>query len=213
MSISEQENKLFSEWEKNRPGFVRDGVVCETAYMDSNPKIAIILKDPHGDNDGDIRNWLRNVTSRDRTWDTVTRWVRGVREQSSPLEWECFKGTPPELKTDVLRSICAMNLKKSAGGPAANWEELRKVAKQDTQYIRDQYAIYDPDITICGGSGDLFKEVMRHNGDWSETSRGERWYERAAKKFVFDFDHPARPINNTRKFYPLIDAVNEVMNK
>ena len=45
MSIYEQEKQLFVEWEVGRKGFVRDGVVSEIDYLNSQPKIAFVLKE------------------------------------------------------------------------------------------------------------------------------------------------------------------------
>ena len=75
MSIYDEEKRLFNKWHKDWKdpnSFVGDGVVCETAYSESNPKIAIILKEPHGGNEGDIRKWIRDVNSSDRSLGTLS---------------------------------------------------------------------------------------------------------------------------------------------
>lgn len=211
MSMYEKEDVLFGEWEKQRENFVRDGVVCETAYLNSAPKILIVLKEPHGDNGGDIRNWLRNVEALDRTWDDVARWVNGIRKRTSTLEWGEFAKVTPETKTEILKSICAMNLKKSAGGSSADWGKLKEATTTDAKLIRRQYEIYNPDITICCGNSDLFKSTVLHNSEWQQTTRSFWWYEHN-RKHIFSHCHPARPIETSLKFYPLIDAVNEVLD-
>ena len=85
-----------------------------------------------------------------------------------------------------------MNLKKSPGGPTTNSAALATVARQDKDYIRRQYDLYDPDITICGGVGvgKLFREAVGHQMMWQETTRGVWWYERNARKYVVSFSHP-----------------------
>ena len=58
---------------------------------------------------------------------------------------------------EVLRSICVINLNKSPGTHTTKIAKLKKVATEDAVLIRSQYAIYDPDLTICGGTGDSAK--------------------------------------------------------
>ena len=43
-----------------------------------------------------------------------------------------------------------MNLKKSPGGATSEPKALAAAARADKDYIRRQYSLYDPDITICG---------------------------------------------------------------
>ena len=53
MGIFEQEEALFDEWRKSiGDGFVPDGVACEEAFSDSNPKILLVLKETN-EYDGD----------------------------------------------------------------------------------------------------------------------------------------------------------------
>ena len=212
MTIDAKEKKLFSEWEDKREDFVRDGVVCETAYRESELKIAFILKEPHGGNGGDIRNWLRKADSFTHTWNDIAKWTHGIRTRKSELNWDNFCKTLPEQK-NIFQSICAMNLKKSAGVSSTNHRELVAVVKEDVNFIRRQYEIYDPDLTICCGNSDLFKWALNQDDmDEKKTSRDVRWYERADKKYVIDQCHPAHRIKATLKFYPLIDAVNEILD-
>ncbi|MDD9858272.1 MAG: hypothetical protein OXU96_09545 [Gammaproteobacteria bacterium] len=211
MNIHDREEDLFSKWETNRGDFVRDGVVCEAAYRNTAPKIAVVLKEPHGDNGGDIRNWLRDVKSKDRTWDTVARWVYGIKNRKSLPAWKDFPETTPERKTEMFQGVCAINLKKAAGGSAANYSEIERIAREDAEYIRKQYAFYKPDLTICCGVGSLFKEVIGHCDKKSKpTTRGVQYWTWENGKHVLDFFHPARPIESTLKLYPLIDAINEI---
>ena len=226
MSIYDEEKRLFKKWHKDWKdpnSFVGDGVVCETAYLESDPKIAIILKEPHGGNEGDIRKWLRDVKSSDPTWNTVARWVYGIRNRKSRPAWKDFPKTTPEFKTKTLQHICAMNLKKSAGGSSADYSEIEKAAHEEADLIQQQYDLYDPDLTICAGTEKPFWKAMEYEINagaennkeimaWRETKRGVWWYEREPKKYVVSFYHPARPIESTLKLYPLIDAINEIYN-
>ena len=240
MNIHEEENQLFDDWKekrKDRSGFVRDGVVCATAYSKSDPKIAIILKEPHGDNGGDIRNWLKSFDrpGADITWDSVARWVCGIRcviNNKVIPDWQEMNASNKgavgskkfkKFKIKNIKSICAINLKKVPGGGTANYTDVEQIAMDDKDMLREQYKIYDPDLTICAGTEKPFWKAMGYEINagaensteimaWRETKRGVWWYEREPKKYVVSFYHPARPIEHTLKLYPLIDAINEIYN-
>lgn len=217
MSIAEQEKLLSAEWAKQREKFFCDGVICEQAYLQSDPKIVIVLKEPnaHDDDSGDIRDWVRAVDALDPTWDNIARWVDGIRKRRSTMDWREFETVTPESKTATLKNVCAMNLKKSAGGSSADWEELNEAATTDAKFIKRQYELYKPDLTICCGASvdNLFKTAVQHNHtDWQRTTRGFWWYETGGK-YVFSHCHPAKRIETNLKFYSLIDAVNEVLGK
>lgn len=70
MNISDSEEQLFSQWQGSREGFVRDGVVSEKDYLESNPKIALILKEVNDPDGGgwDLREFIAEG-GRPQTWD------------------------------------------------------------------------------------------------------------------------------------------------
>lgn len=216
MSIRDEEKQLFNEWEKNRKGFVRDGVVSEHDYQTSSLKIVFILKevnDPDGGG-GDLRKFLSEGARpepRDQTWDNVTRWVRGIQNLPSIREWSFYEEITRDCRKETLKSIVAMNLKKSPGGHTTAPKTLAAAARANKDYIRRQYSLYDPDITICGGVGELFRKAVGHRMKWQETTRGVRWYERNARKYVVSFSHPAARVTDSLLLYGLLDAVREMM--
>lgn len=217
MSIREEEDKLFSEWKKNRKGFVSDGVVSEEDYENSNPKIAVILKevnDPDGGN-WDLRDKLREGIGY-KIWCNVARWVYGIKNLGSIPDWGEFqdKVDEAEERKELFKSICVMNLNKSPGGSVAS-ESWKKIAEEDKEYIQNQYAIYKPDITLCGGTSDVFKDVMDHDDQWKQTTRGAWWYEIETGKYVAHLYHPAirGVVRNPLVFYEMFDTVKELLDK
>lgn len=212
MNISDLEEQLFSQWQGSREGFVRDGVVSEKDYLESNPKIAFILKEVNDPDGGgwDLREFIAEG-GRSQTWDNITRWVHGIRNRKSIPNWDFYSKITNEFRMEILRSICAINLKKSPGTHTTDTASLNAVANEDKAYIQRQFEIYDPDMTICGGTGDLFKWVVGHaSKDWKTTSRGIWWYERDANKYVISFSHPEARVHNPLLVYGLLDAVNEI---
>ena len=212
MSINKAEKQLFQKWQENREGFVCDGVVSEEDYMASTPKIAFILKEV---NDPDGGGWdLRKFISeggRSQSWDNIARWVYGIRNISSIPNWDFFENISKEFRIKTLQSICVLNLKKSPGTHTTDHASLKAVANEDRELIKKQYALYDPDITVCGGTGPLFKSVVGHESlDWKKTRRGIRWYERDPNKIVISFAHPEARVQSSLIVYGLLDAISEI---
>ncbi|WP_194568953.1 hypothetical protein [Vibrio anguillarum] len=212
MSIHGQENTLFDEWRGSSKGFVSDGLVSEYDYLNSDIKICIVLKEVNDPDGGgwDLRKFLADG-ARAQTWNNVVRWVTGIRSPEREIPWKEFDVLSQEDRKSTLKSICAMNLKKSPGTHTADYASLNKVANEDRSFIKKQYALYDPDITICGGTGELFKDVAGfNNSEWKRTIRGVWWFERAPKKYVIAFCHPEARVDNPLIVYGLIDAIREI---
>jgi len=212
MLITNAENTLFGEWKGSRKGFVSDGLVSEQDYLSSDMKICIVLKEVN-DLDGggwDLREFLAKG-ARPQTWNNVVRWIHGIRNISRDIPWQEFDEINEVDRQSSLKAICAMNLKKSPGTHTTDSASLNKVANEDRNFIQRQFSLYDPDITICGGTGDLFKEVAGFNAyEWKRTSRGIRWYERTPNKYVVAYCHPEARVDNPLIVYGLIDAIREI---
>lgn len=212
MSIYQVEEKLFDEWEGRRKGFVRDGVVSETEYLSSQLKIAFILKEVNdlGGGGWDLREYI-SEGGRSQTWDNISRWVYGIRNLNSIPNWDFYSKITKDFRIETLKSICAINLKKSPGTHTTDIASLNAVAHEDKDFINMQYSIYNPDLTICGGTGDLFKLVLGHELiEWKTTKRGIWWYERAQHKYVVSFSHPEARVQKTLLIYGLLDAIQEI---
>ena len=214
MSIYESEQELFSQWQGSRDGFVRDGAVSEAEYLVSKPKIAFILKEVNAPGGGgwDLRKFVSRG-GRPQTWNNIARWVHGIRHLTPEPPWDFYAGIEDEenFRIDTLKSICVLNLKKSPGTHTSDHASLKAVAIEDKEYIRNQYSLYDPDLTICGGTGNLFKRVVGHDSkEWKTTTRGIWWYEREANKYVVSFAHPEARVQSSLLVYGLLDAIREI---
>ncbi len=213
MSITEKEEKLFKLWEAGRKDFVRDGVILENDYSDSFPKIAFILKEVNDPGGGgwDLREFVAEG-GRAQTWNNIARWVHGIKNRNNIPNWGFYSEISEDFRKEILKGICVINLKKSPGTHITNMRTLESAAESDKEYIRRQYALYEPDLTICCGTGDLFKKVVGH-GDkkWRQTKRGIWWYERDVGKYVVSFAHPEARVCSPLLIYGLLDAVNEIL--
>ena len=215
MTIFEKEEELFKEWEKRRTLFVRDGAVSEHDYLKSCPKIAFVLKEANDPGDPfDLRQFLQNRNGgKGKTWNNVARWVHGIRNLPSECDWSFYEKIDERFRREELSRIVAMNLKKSPGGARTNYADLERVAREDSEYIQKQYALYDPDITICGGvetTGGLFHDLVHPRMEWKQTTRGIWWYRRNARKCVVALHHPAAFVRRVRLLGDLLDAIKEI---
>lgn len=222
MGIREKEEQLFEEWKRHRSPFVPDGAVSENDYQTSIPKIAFILKEVNSYKPYDLRKFLRK-SDYWQTWNNVTRWVHGIRRLPIIDERSFCRRITKDFRRETLKSIVAMNLKKSPGGSSTDLQALKAVAKEDAPYIKRQYAIYDPDITICGGdnTAEIFKEVVGHKMEWQKTksigAQGDEiwWYkrndEKEKPKVVVSYWHPAQRRRRAKDLlYILLDVIAKI---
>ena len=219
MGMTEKENELFEEWAKERKDLVKDGIVDEKSYEDSDIKILFVMKEVNDPGGGkwDLREFIRNGALR-QTWDNITRWVRGIRDLDRDLDWEEELSTvTPEQRKEVLKSISVMNLKKSPGGHITDDHLLVEVATKDKAYLRKQFALYDPDIIICCGSSAsyIFNNLIDFGKKplWEITSRGISFHEYAPDKQLISFAHPEARVQDCLLYYGLIDAVKELRGR
>jgi len=216
VAIFNREKELFKEWKTRREDFVPDGAVSEPDYLNSCPKIAFILKETNDSGQIDLREFLRDG-ERGYTWNNVARWVHGIRNLPSEPIGLATKKIDRAFRREMLRGIVVMNLKKSPGGSSTNDADLERVAREDAEYIRKQYALYDPDITICGGAdttAEVFRELVHPKMEPEQTTRGISWYRRNAQnQYVVAFFHPAARDRPAQLLGDLLDAIKEIKQK
>nr|WP_086939388.1 hypothetical protein [Thaumasiovibrio occultus] len=213
MSIYDEENNLFSCWRGQREGFVADGIVSEEHYINSPLKLCFVLKEVNDKAGGgwDLRQFIRNG-ARWQTWDNISRWVKCVSKFDKDVSWSELANISEDDRKDTLRSICAMNLKKSPGGHTTIKASFNKVVDEDKEYIQKQYSLYNPDITVCCGTGWDFRRASGlDKAEVYETSRGISWFLNSKGKAVVMFAHPSARVQDSLLVYGLADAVREIM--
>lgn len=216
MSISEKEEQLFSEWKNRYPSqaVVKDGVVFEEDYNSSEKKILFILKEVNDEGGGgwDLRQFVK-LGARGQTWNTITRWVKGIRELDRNIKWEEIKKIDNSERMLALSSVAAVNLKKVPRGGSSKKDEIKKAATMNRDLLNRQFELYDPDITICCGTGRIVKTELDicSEIDWKKTSRAITYGTYNRGKHIFRFYHPQARYPGHFKYYMLIDAIKEVV--
>ncbi|RZP54014.1 hypothetical protein D8T48_21120 [Vibrio vulnificus] len=214
MSIYEEETNLFNGWIGKREGFVVDGVVSEEHYINSSLKLCFVLKEVNDEGGGgwDLRQFIRDGARR-QTWDNISRWVKCIAKLDKDVNWSELANITEDDRKDTLKSICAMNLKKSPGGHTTIKASFNKVVAEDKEYIQKQYSLYNPDITVCCGTGWDFRWALDlDKTEVYETSRGISWFLNTEGKAVVMFAHPSARVQDSLLIYGLADAVREIMH-
>jgi hypothetical protein len=216
MAIRESEEQLFIRWRPNRPGFVADGVADEAEYLATSPKLLFVLKEVNdlGGGNWDLRQFMREG-GRSQTWNNITRWIEGIRRLPQDIPWCDLENIDEERRRRALRSIAAINLKKSPGGHTTDPVSLMATAAEDKTFLNQQFSLYEPDVVICCGTDTsytfhlLVESVSQPN--WRTTRRGIKFHEFKPRKYVVVFAHPEARVADCLLYYGLIDAFREIL--
>ena len=149
------------------------------------------------------------------TWNNITRWVEGIRNLPNDTPWEVLEHIDKERRQKALRTIAAINLKKTPGGSTAVPAQIEQAAENDKLYIKEQIKIYNADYVIfCGrDTSDIFHSVVdRREVEWRETSRRVWYHEPYPDRYVIKYYHPQAHYPHPLLHYGLVDAVREIEN-
>lgn len=169
--LSEAESELFKEWDKKYDCFISDGIVNFRQYAAAPLKITCILKEV---NAIDGFKWsltdFINKGACGATWNVVSRWIAGILFGKSFDEVEDID---EKKRKKYLAPISVINLKKTPGGAESDDEIIAKFARDDKENIKKELKLYDPDIVICCGTGNVFaKEILeREHFEWTQVSK------------------------------------------
>lgn len=213
MNLKIKEQEIFDEWAAGSESFVPDGVVSEQDFLSARRKICFVLKEV---NDPDGGGWdlceFISLGAQARTWNNIARWARGIEKLDDGLSYEEIEEVNEDNRKSWLKPICAMNLKKWPGGSSTIASELAHYTKRDAAFIKRQWELYEPDITICCGSGEYFAEAMGLPLEpWPKSHSGVEFYEISPKKFIFHYGHPQpRGVFHKDLYEWLMSAIKEV---
>lgn len=151
--MKEMEKQLFETWKKDRAydSFLEDGLFDEQEWKKQAVKILYVLKEANWENGNtDLCEYLLSEKSSTywKTWNNIVRWTQALRG-GGPYQYEVTKRD----KTNCLRTIAALNIKKVGGDGRADDKEISQFGKRDAAFINRQIELYQPDIIICCGRG------------------------------------------------------------
>lgn len=137
-----------------------DGVVNEKVYSSQRPKILWVLREPNGEG-FDFLNYLRDVTAYPKwkqSYGLVVKISRVVLEGhfDDPEQWDVYC---PE----VMHRIALINIKKTGGGRAVNWDALNQAFAKNEDLLRRQIVEIKPDCIFCGGTCSYVNALALNN--------------------------------------------------
>ena len=217
-NIRQKEDKLLKEWHNSRRkenrddevDFVYDGMVDEEGYTASKPKIVYVLKEyaPAGQGH-DLRSDLADGAG--SWWWKVAYMTHNLQRICSPEKEIPRKPEPwnDEWLKKMHKSVCAFNLSKIGGNAYTNMTLLALQAMKRRDFVRRQFDLYNPDLTVCSGTFDIFRYVL--GDDEIEPTNGTEtnWYERSPGKYVVDAYHFSYPSFGYDMIDKLVDEIGE----
>jgi hypothetical protein len=217
MTIKQKEDKFFLDFPIPSKIVVRDGIVEEGSYSSSNPKLLFLLKEPNSPGEGD---WSLidhiHTGKRTPTFDTIARWVVGIRNLPKDLPWRGVRDISPYSRICALNFVVLFNLKKTPGYGTADEIALEKFVEKNADLLKEQFSFYNPDIVVCCGksTGRLFNKFLSpNNKPWPNTRGGIPYREYEPNKIVIAYTHPQARVNKERQYNGIVNAVREIFYK
>ena len=216
-----QLEELQNSWRKEElhknEVFNFDGIVDSEQWEDAeNKKILFFLKEAHHgsksskgyfDEKGPCNYSLTSDLRKKgpwKMWIKVAEWAYAIKETNiekmANYSEYCEHYGEWEKQNEIIRQISVVNLKKSAGTPSSNNDNLATYLNKDKTKLFDQISIIDPQIIVCGSTFKFFKEIV---GADSISERNDNWFYFWKDKIVIDFYHPANQFPKLMNFYSL----------
>jgi len=214
--IKQQEEALFAQWKGQNKNWVKDGAVNPESFINSNPKVLYILKEANGGKEkdwkgGDLREYLNKYADRWQTWNTVARWQYAIAHLKEEIVWNSVDRISKSIRKTLLKNAVVINLKKVPGDQQSNMKEIKAFAQKDSEFIKAQISIYKPNIVICGGTGDIVKELglLGSFFKWEKSSRGIEFC--AINNItILNCKHPGVRISKKKIFWDVVHTLREV---
>lgn len=150
---------------------ILDGIVNVDNYFSSDLKIMWALREVNSlDDEGD---WsMKDVLMELRDDSTTSGLLKGWSKTFNPIIYTTygilnnkFWKDIPDVSQDnsivtSLENIAYINLKKVSGVGTSNPKEIMAFFKEHNQIIKSQITVFNPDVIICGGTGDILDETL-----------------------------------------------------
>lgn len=220
----ERENKedsLLNKWKNttcrsNQSLFIKDGIVDPERYEASKVKITFILKEVNSptSKEWDLKEYVRNG-GRASSWNNIARWTAGILFDKS---FDEVRNMTEEYRKKYLAPISVVNLKKTPGLASSNYKEIRAHAIANRDQLKEQLNIYEPDIIICCGTGNIFVEdvLELQKLNWTKPNNSEGiWYLKDLKndRWIVWTWHPQVRREKEFLYNALVPYIKELLKK
>lgn len=224
--IQQQLNDLMQEWKQlhlqaGHTDFIADGAVCAEQYEQAPLKICFFLKEAYSGESGEswsLTDWLHGGAMT-RMWGNVAEWAYGILHTS-------LNGIPkkPQLsrtqKSELLRLVSIVNVKKSGGKSGSDYADLLQYAISDRAFLRRELAVLRPDVIVCGYNASLLRVVYGAEvaADGSITGGAidgdqlfRNGYALLGDQIILDYYHPANRYPAMLNYYALCGLYQQAL--
>jgi len=199
------EDTLFQEWIESNgilpEKFSDDGIVDQTkfdTFWSPYPRIVFVLKEVNSCDGFSLRSFLYNGACDESgyrngrpTWACVQRLLVRLSDTMG-------RGLKlgKDNRAEALRTVAAMNLKKTPGGSIASSPAIADRTRQDRDFLARQVKLYcnQPTVFVCGGRVvyDLLRKTLELA--WNRelaciTISGTEYFQIEKGVFAFDAGH------------------------
>jgi hypothetical protein len=210
MINNQTEKELFTKWISKRPELAIDGIINESEYSQSRIKVLYILKEVNDWKKGNLKEFVQNG-SRGATWNNIARWQYGIENYFKTRELKFKDKISRENRIEILKSIAIVNLKKESGGSNSNMGEIFHHAKKDRELLKEQIKLYNADIVICCGTGNIVSNLRLIDNieSYKTTSKGIKFSDNE-NQLIIQYNHPQARKNKKILFNNLMDSIVEI---
>ena len=182
---------------------ITDGVCDFEGYLNSNPKVMWILKEPNGQNeDGSIdggdwsiveesfRNDIEGV-GKIPSWQPIIYVMYGYQQGKIYNDMEYIRENKDMAK--VMQRIAYLNVSKMPGHSTSNKNNIEQCYTQWKSILDRQIETYAPDVIIFGYTFDHFRNDFEKKG-LEKIDNFPGWIDvyKCGNRYLFDAYHPAR---------------------
>ena len=167
-TIATRENALFDRWEKKHEHLFRDGVPVPSSYIKTKIKTVFVLREPN------FQGCPRAYDFRIELPDNPHHfWKRKVGLLCYALSsfsdtvdelWKKAQDSEIDATKELLSRFGYVQIRKMGGAGTADHKKLRQYAEEYGALLREQIAIYSPNLVVaCGlGTAKTFSLLTEH---------------------------------------------------
>jgi hypothetical protein len=206
-----QHDALLTRWTERARRVFRDGAVEAFSYWQEPRRIVYLLKEVNvaeGEAAWDLPSFLLEA-KRGATWNMIAYWTFGLL--NALPRWADVPSANVDFRWEWLRRIAVVNLNKAGGGASSDHRRLREIAVRDADLLREQLSLLDPDVVVCGGTGDLAAEFLFDSAPLRRLESGANLIDsRNGRAVVFAVAHPQSRCRGAELYASVIDTAREL---
>ena len=208
---------------------IYDGVADIDGYLESNPKIMWLLKEPYDDltpagkskgGGWSIINDIFNNTDWSDFWKSSSMWQQMIKINyaihHNYITWRKIPQINEEIANELKKSVY-ININKMPGDKKSPAAHLKRCYNNWRDILIKQIKLYKPDIIIFGYTFQFFNEDPFFDGyKYLKTFNDKKWGASAHKKnnlILIDAYHPAQKGDGKYYVDNIVKAVKYAMQK